>query len=88
MIAPTEREQPSRDGLLGTWRSDREKTLESWHFQDRSIPPESHQRFAELFGRLTYLIGRHTSVIDESGCKTAFITKWHRKMCTALVRNF
>jgi hypothetical protein len=38
--------------LLGTWRSDRERTIALWKYQ-KEITPETKERFEKIFGKFT-----------------------------------
>lgn len=42
--------------LIGDWLSDREKTMENFHFQGRSLNEAQRERIATLFGFLRYHI--------------------------------
>lgn len=38
--------------LLGTWRSDKERTIALWKYQ-KEIAPETRERFEKIFGKFT-----------------------------------
>ncbi len=42
--------------LIGDWLSDRERTMENFYFQGRSLNEVQRERIATLFGRLRYHI--------------------------------
>lgn len=48
--APKRRLIDSR--LLGTWRSDKERTVALWKYQ-KELPPEIRERFEKIFGKFT-----------------------------------
>lgn len=53
--------QSTRDWLLGTWRSDVERSLDS-----RAITPEQRNALSTLYGHLSYRITRrHFTLLDD-----------------------
>jgi hypothetical protein len=38
--------------LLGTWRSDKERTIALWKYQ-KELAPETRERFEKIFGKFT-----------------------------------
>lgn len=38
--------------LIGTWRSDKERTVKNWHYT-KELEPEKKERFENLFGKFT-----------------------------------
>ena|ERR1043166_678659 len=52
--------------LLGTWRSDRNRTILNWRFEKR-ITPNQRRKFLDIFGRLrvTYTRTRFRGVLPD-----------------------
>lgn len=45
-----------RAWLVGSWQSDRERTMERFSFQGRVLGPEYQERMAALFGHMQYRV--------------------------------
>lgn len=50
LAVPKKRLLDSR--LLGTWRSDKERTVALWKYQ-KELSPETQERFEKIFGKFT-----------------------------------
>lgn len=93
LALPHKRKEESR--LIGTWRSDKEKTLTLWKYK-KEISPEARERFEKIFGKFTLrFTATHIftefdeindivpySVIAKD--KTSVVIAWHEKEETSL----
>lgn len=52
--------------LLGSWRSDRERTMPLWDFQGRPLPPETRERVADLFGHMVWTVEPRCLIVRDT----------------------
>ncbi len=58
--------RPTRQWILGTWKSDRERSVESFYFQGQRLSEQQRARFAEIFGHVEYRItGSHFAAFEQ-----------------------
>ena len=65
-------DEPIATWLLGTWQSDRERTMQTYQPGPQPLQGPDREKLAELFGHVFYSIGRdtftirHTTPVEQS----------------------
>jgi hypothetical protein len=59
-------DQTAKDRLVGVWRSDADRTVRDWKFQ-REMDDASRQRFASVFGKMTWRITPSSWISEYNG---------------------
>ena len=68
--------QKSDSRIIGTWKSNRNKTMEFWSFPKRArFGPKKKEKWAEMFGKMTWKVTKNRLYSEYDGFKK--ITKYN-----------